>query len=62
MVALRSCSNTSSTPHAHDSFAATVRNRLQIPVDCPAFIEDGTTQRFLRWHTNNAANQTLSYS
>jgi len=46
-------------PHAHDSFAATVRNRLQIPVDCPAFIEDGTTQRFLRWHTNNTANQTL---
>ena len=37
-------------PHAHRELAQIVRNRLRLPVDCPASLQDGTLQRLLNWH------------
>jgi hypothetical protein len=37
-------------PFGAGAFAARVRAELGLPVDCRARIEDGTIQRFLRWH------------
>lgn len=37
-------------PHGQESFASTVRECLQLPVDCPQRIADGTVNRFLTWH------------
>lgn len=37
-------------PFGQKAFADTVRQRLELPVDCPAVIEEGTVQRFLNWH------------
>jgi hypothetical protein len=37
-------------PFAQKGFADEVREGLQIPVDCPVRIADGTVQRFLSWH------------
>lgn len=37
-------------PFGQKAFADEVRNRLRIPVDCPARIADGTVQRLLNWH------------
>lgn len=37
-------------PHGQEAFAETVRENLQLPVDCPARIAEGTVQRFLKWH------------
>lgn len=37
-------------PFGQKPFADRVRERLRIPVDCPARIADGTVQRFLNWH------------
>lgn len=33
-----------------ESFAANVRKRLSIPVDCPKRLADGTLQRLLNYH------------
>jgi hypothetical protein len=41
-------------PFGSESFAATVRKRLTLPVDCPKRLEDGTLQRLLNYH--NRAN------
>jgi len=40
-------------PHGSEGFASTVRERLKLPVDCPAAIAQGTIQRFARWHERN---------
>ena len=37
-------------PFGSESFAATVRGRLNLPVDCPRRLEDGTLQRLLKFH------------
>jgi hypothetical protein len=37
-------------PLSHKSFAAEVRTRLQLPVDAPKALYDGTMQRFTTWH------------
>lgn len=40
-------------PFGSADFAARVRERLEIPVDVPTRIADGTTQRFLSWHLHH---------
>jgi hypothetical protein len=42
-------------PYAHREFARTVREALDLPVDCPDRLSDGTIQRLLSWHTRNLA-------
>ncbi len=37
-------------PWAHRDLARRVRRELQIPVDTPKRLRDGTMRRFLRWH------------
>jgi hypothetical protein len=37
-------------PFASNDLANRVRTTLRLPVDCPARLQDGTLQRFLRWH------------
>jgi len=37
-------------PYGAGEFAVKVREELNLPVDCRARIEDGTVQRFLKWH------------
>jgi hypothetical protein len=37
-------------PFGSELFAATVRKRLGLPVDCPKRLEDGTLQRLLNYH------------
>ena len=37
-------------PHGYSQLARTVRERLRIPADSPARIEEGTIKRFLSWH------------
>lgn len=37
-------------PFGSESFAATVRGRLKLPVDSPRRLEDGTLQRLLKFH------------
>lgn len=37
-------------PWAHRDLAERVRQELGLPVDAPRSLEDGTMQRFLRWH------------
>ena len=37
-------------PFGYKEFADIVKERLRLPTDCPARIEDGTVQRLLRWH------------
>jgi hypothetical protein len=37
-------------PLSHKSFADEVRTRLQLPVDAPRALYDGTMQRFVSWH------------
>ena len=37
-------------PHGHATLAERVREELGLPVDSPAAIQDGTVQRFLKWH------------
>lgn len=40
-------------PWTHRDLARRVRDELGLPVDAPRALEDGTTQRFLRWHLRN---------
>ena len=37
-------------PHGSAQFAARVRTTLELPVDTPVRIQDGTLLRFLNWH------------
>jgi hypothetical protein len=37
-------------PWAHRDLARRVRTELELPVDAPRALEDGTMARFLRWH------------
>ncbi len=37
-------------PHGYTELASKVGHRLQIPVDCPTRIAEGTIRRFLNWH------------
>jgi hypothetical protein len=43
-------------PLGSESFAAQVRKRLTLPVDCPKRLEDGTLQRLLRYHNRATRN------
>lgn len=43
-------------PFGQKAFADAVRQRLVLPVDCPAMIEEGTVQRFLNWHLRTLQN------
>jgi hypothetical protein len=47
-------------PFGAGALAATVRAELGLPVDCRARIEDGTIQRFLRWHLEQEPDVNLS--
>lgn len=38
-------------PWAHRELAKTVRETFGLPVDAPRRLQDGTMQRFARWHT-----------
>ena len=37
-------------PWTHRHLAERVRRELQLPVDTPRSLADGTMHRFLRWH------------
>jgi hypothetical protein len=37
-------------PFGSESFAAIIRERIALPVDCPKRLEDGTLNRLLRYH------------
>ena len=37
-------------PWAHRELARKVRSELELPVDAPRRLSDGTMARFLRWH------------
>jgi hypothetical protein len=37
-------------PHGQKAFADRVKGALELPVDSPARIADGTVQRFVNWH------------
>jgi hypothetical protein len=37
-------------PYGHADFAREVRQQLELPVDCPQTIKEGTVRRFLNWH------------
>jgi len=37
-------------PFGHEDLAKRVRAELQLPVDSPRAIADGTVKRFLDWH------------
>jgi hypothetical protein len=41
-------------PFGQKVFADEVKAKLGLPVDCPVRINDGTIERFLRWHQKNA--------
>jgi hypothetical protein len=45
-------------PFGSESFAADVRKRLGLPVDCPKRLEDGTLQRLLRYHNRATGRAT----
>lgn len=45
-------------PLGFGSFAKQVRDRLQLPVDSPRAIADGTIDRFLRWHLKTLGTST----
>ncbi|MGH9243844.1 MAG: hypothetical protein ACRD29_05920 [Acidimicrobiales bacterium] len=40
-------------PWTHRELARRVQNELGLPVDSPRALQEGTTQRFVRWHTQN---------
>lgn len=40
-------------PWTHRELAARVHGELGLPVDSPRALQEGTTQRFLRWHLQN---------
>jgi hypothetical protein len=42
-------------PFAHKAFAKAVRESLELPVDCPERLLDGTLNRLLSWHQRNLA-------
>jgi hypothetical protein len=37
-------------PWGHDELVKEIRDTLGLPVDCPMAVEDGTIQRFVKWH------------
>lgn len=41
-------------PWSHRDLAQTVKHELGLPVDAPRALEDGTMQRFVRWHRRQA--------
>ena len=43
-------------PFGSELFAATVRERLGLPVDCPKRLEDGTLKRLLNYHNRTLAS------
>ncbi|MGH9497623.1 MAG: hypothetical protein ACRD3L_00625 [Terriglobales bacterium] len=43
-------------PFGSESFAAEVRGRLALPVDCPKRLEEGTLQRLLKYHNHVVAD------
>ena len=40
-------------PWAHRDLARRVRDELGLPVDAPRALQDGTMDRFMRWHRPN---------
>jgi hypothetical protein len=43
-------------PFGQEVFAREVSQKLELPVDCPRALADGTIQRFLKWHLKRVAN------
>ncbi len=43
-------------PWAHRGLAKRVREELELPVDTPRALADGTLERFLRWHERQSVN------
>jgi hypothetical protein len=39
-------------PYAHRELARTIAAELNLPVDCPARLNQNTLDRFLNWHLN----------
>jgi hypothetical protein len=44
-------------PLTHGGLARRVREELNLPVDSPRALEDGTVARFVRWHEQRAARE-----
>jgi hypothetical protein len=40
-------------PWTHKELAKRVREDLNLPVDAPRFLAEGTMNRFLKWHSKN---------
>ena len=40
-------------PKAQKELVGRIRAELELPVDTPRALEDGTMQRFLNWHNKN---------
>jgi hypothetical protein len=45
-------------PWTHRELAREVRETLGLPVDAPRALQDGTMQRFLKWHSANSARNS----
>jgi len=46
-------------PISHRALAQRVRSELNLPVDCPARLQDATLQRFLNWHLTKLRRSIL---
>ena len=42
-------------PFGHDAFARKIRETLELPVDCPRAIQEGTIKRLVWWHEQRLA-------
>jgi len=47
-------------PWAHKDLARRVREELELPVDAPKALEDGTMERFVGWHIRNVNRRPKS--
>lgn len=47
-------------PWGHEELAKTIREELELPVDSPARLEDGTMRRFEKWHEKRVNSKRKS--
>ncbi len=45
-------------PYAHRELARTIASQLDLPVDCPARLNQSTLDRFLNWHLRKLSRTT----